>query len=315
MASLTLDASSLGDKFLELSQFNSPASTGEHAPTAMREATTTPGLNDELVSAYLAAAVDSVHSLLGLSPSDAPQWVKSDSGSAARLGPGLPTLMLMSDDDEGAVRAFRRHPHAGSFRIVGTSEEVSNDTTDVDGTKEKRRAVDRRSAHAPVPAGFVRVSVCSLIRLSIPSMVCDIVDLPLTKQNETAFNRLPLPSRIAATRQFVRDLTFLSRRADALVVTGSSNVGRLLMMLFDAENTNRSKAEGELQSRRREMRSLDTRFVGRPPSPSPTLEALPPAQCLTDDLNARCKSSADGSRLRATSEQYPPSRIPAQSWS
>lgn len=90
--------------------------------------------------------------------------------------------------------------------------------------------------------------------------MCGLPDSPPTNQNETAFNRLPLPSRVAATRQFVRDLTFLSRRADALVVTGSSNVGRLLMMLFDAENTNRSKAEGELQSRRREMRSLDTRF-------------------------------------------------------
>ncbi|TKA54100.1 hypothetical protein B0A53_03477 [Rhodotorula sp. CCFEE 5036] len=195
----------LGDKFLELS------------------------LNDELVSAYLAAAVDSVHSLLGLPPSGDPQWVTRELASAARRS--VPTLVLMSDDDEGAVQAFRRHPHAGSFRIVGTSEEVSHDATD-GGSAEEKTAVDRRRAHAPVPAGF----------------------------NETAFNRLPLPSRVAATRQFVRDLTFLSRRADALVVTGSSNVGRLLMMLFDAENTNRSKAEGELQSRRREMRSLDTRW-------------------------------------------------------
>ena len=272
----------------------------------MREATTTPGLNDELVSAYLAAAVDSVHSLLGLSPSDAPQWVTSDSESAAGPGRGLPTLVLMSDDDEGAVRAFRRHSHAGSFRIVGTSEEVSNDTTDVDGIKEKRRAVDRRSAHAPVPAGFVRVSVCSLIRLSIPPMVCNIADLPPTKQNETAFNRLPLPSRIAATRQFVRDLTFLSRRADALVVTGSSNVGRLLMMLFDAENTNRSKAEGELQSRRREMRSLDTRCVWASCSFFSDRFGLRNVRALTY-RESGANSLAGGSRLRATSEQHPPS--------
>lgn len=259
------DAYSLGDKFLELSQFASPASTGEHASTAMREATPTPGLNDELVSAYLAAAVDSVHSLLCLPPSNVPQWVQSELESAARPGRGLPTLVLMSDDDEGAVRAFRRHPHAWSFRIVGTSEEeVSKDATDVDGTEEKKRAVGRRSAHAPVPAGFVSVSSLSP-RLPLGhSHNCVVYLIPspistLYEQNETAFNRLPLPSRIAATRQFVRDLTFLARRADALVITGSSNVGRLLMMLFDAEDTKRSSTGGERRRRRREMRSLDTR--------------------------------------------------------
>lgn len=126
----------------------------------MREATTTtPGLNDELVSAYLAAAVDSVHSLLGLPPSNDPQWIEFGLESAARQQRSvLPTLALMSDDDEGAVRAFRRHPHAGSFRIVGTSEEeILPDATDVDGAEEKRAVVARRRVHAPVPAGFVSV--------------------------------------------------------------------------------------------------------------------------------------------------------------
>lgn len=164
-----MDVHSLGDKFLELSQFASPTSTtGEHASTAMRQMSTTPGLNDELVSAYLAAAVDSVHSLLGLPPSGDPQWVTRELASAARRS--VPTLVLMSDDDEGAVQAFRRHPHAGSFRIVGTSEEVSHDATD-GGSAEEKTAVDRRRAHAPVPAGFVRVSVCSFgLPLITPTM-------------------------------------------------------------------------------------------------------------------------------------------------
>jgi hypothetical protein len=49
-------------------------------------------------------------------------------------------------------------------------------------------------------------------------------------------------------------LTVLSSRADALVVTGSSNVGRLMMLLFEARRREVGEAEG-----RREVRSLDTR--------------------------------------------------------
>ena len=50
-------------------------------------------------------------------------------------------------------------------------------------------------------------------------------------QNETAFNRLPLAQRIALTRIFVRDVTVLSTRSDALVMSASSNVGRLMTLL------------------------------------------------------------------------------------
>jgi len=51
----------------------------------------------------------------------------------------------------------------------------------------------------------------------------------------------------------VRDLTVLARRSDALVVTGSSNVGRLMMLLFEASR------DGRGEGRKRELRSLDAR--------------------------------------------------------
>lgn len=68
-------------------------------------------------------------------------------------------------------------------------------------------------------------------------------------QNEITFNSLPLSTRIQQSRKFVRDVTFLSTRCDALVITGSSNVGRLMSLLFGAR-------ERGMKSR---IRSLDTR--------------------------------------------------------
>ncbi|GAA5863341.1 hypothetical protein JCM3774_005259 [Rhodotorula dairenensis] len=277
----------LGDKFLEMSHFpSSPASPVEGAAeakqTEARPDSAPGGLNDALVSAYLAAAIDSVHSLLGLAPlllsssssssSKEPRWnagseatttAATSSDPDAETRGMKPTLVLMSDDDEGAVRAFRRHPLAGSFRIVGTSEEASPTSTTTDDHDDEGDALDRsrppeaddlaRRERAPIPSGF----------------------------NENEFNRLPVSSRIRSTRQFVRDLTFLARRADAVVVTGSSNVGRLLMMLSEAEQRRRSQTEsltvvdgvragreeGQEEEEgirrrrgRREMRSLDTRW-------------------------------------------------------
>lgn len=82
--------------------------------------------------------------------------------------------------------------------------------------------------------------------MSVPARSC--------AQNEAAFNSLPLSSRIASARVFVRDVTVLARRSDALVVTGSSNVGRLMMLLWEA-------AHPREEGKRRELRSLDTRCV------------------------------------------------------
>ncbi|BGP15198.1 hypothetical protein JCM10213v2_003157 [Rhodosporidiobolus nylandii] len=49
------------------------------------------------------------------------------------------------------------------------------------------------------------------------------------------FAKLPLTQRITLTKQFLRDLTLLASLSDALVFTGSSNVGRLLAVLGGVE--------------------------------------------------------------------------------
>ncbi|GAA5830810.1 hypothetical protein JCM11251_001082 [Rhodosporidiobolus azoricus] len=55
------------------------------------------------------------------------------------------------------------------------------------------------------------------------------------------FRDSPLPLRIAQTRSFIRDLTFLARYSSALVLTESSNVGRLLTLLAGRDLVNDGK--------------------------------------------------------------------------
>lgn len=143
---------------------------------------------------------------------------------------------------------------------------------------EQGQAVAAATTRRSLPVSSVlfhlarNLAPCSTLTPFLPSLSGS--SSPGREQNETEFNRLPLPARIASTRAFVRDLTFLARNADALVVTGSSNVGRMLMVLHEAEARRRrgenggaregeeGKAEGG--GRRREMRSLDTRCVRSP---------------------------------------------------
>ncbi|GAA5986322.1 hypothetical protein JCM10908_003703 [Rhodotorula pacifica] len=280
----------LGDKFLELNHFSSPLappiSISADSPSSGSGADDTstvpvPGLNDHLIAAYLAAAIDSDHSLLGVPSSEEPQWVGPPTEQETQAEQrGKPTLVLMSDD-EGAVEAFRQHELARAFRVVGTSEVTS--TTDgedngdgggdgaamSDGEAGERSSLERRGGRTPVPSGFVRLLCLPSLPLQLSFNLTHELTLTLaaaTPQNETSFNSLPLLSRISSTRSFIRDLTFCARRADAIVMTGSSNVGRLLGMLFEAEGQRSGEEEEEegggpgRRRRRREMRSLDTRW-------------------------------------------------------
>ncbi|GAA5927110.1 hypothetical protein JCM3775_002449 [Rhodotorula graminis] len=52
-----------------------------------------------------------------------------------------------------------------------------------------------------------------------------------TGYTQAAFNALPILERVVHTQAFVRDLTVLAREADAAVVSGASNVGRLTMLI------------------------------------------------------------------------------------
>jgi hypothetical protein len=61
---------------------------------------------------------------------------------------------------------------------------------------------------------------------------------------------MTLPARVTLTKTFVRDISLLAEHADGLVLTASSNVGRLLLLLAGEDKV--------LEGR---VRSLDTRSV------------------------------------------------------
>lgn len=53
--------------------------------------------------------------------------------------------------------------------------------------------------------------------------------------DESVFNASPIQDRVSAAIQFLRDLTILASHADGIVITASSNVGRLLALLLEPE--------------------------------------------------------------------------------
>ncbi|GAA6018435.1 hypothetical protein JCM11491_006996 [Sporobolomyces phaffii] len=198
-------------------------------------------------------------------------------------GSGKPTLVLMSDDAD-AIDKFRQHPLAAKFRLVNTADDCDPDppavATRVDKRSEREvepgreldaqrmvkvvarkdpgsgrpRARDRtfgighgawrpnhasphwKVAHQPLPPGMGKDEGETKPGPFIPAGF-----------NENTFNSLPLETRIEQSQAFVRDVTLLSTRADALVITGSSNVGRLMCLLMG------DRAKGR-------VRSLDTRW-------------------------------------------------------
>ncbi|GAA5866589.1 hypothetical protein JCM8547_005468 [Rhodosporidiobolus lusitaniae] len=286
----------LGDKVLEAAHIGPVTLAPNAAAAASRTPPTSPsppGLNTALLTWYFSAAIDSINSLLSLPPvssafSSLPRRTTSEGKRVSALldasapwqalvngGGGVkPTLVLMSDD-AAAVEAFRRHPLAKLFRIVGTADgaapsppppppslpphqggvEVEEDLPVdelkkrkaggmkriVKGKKEKRELPHPQHGRKPFRSG-VKWHHAPLQKTVPPGF------------NENTFNALPLASRVSSTQVFVRDLTVLAQEADAVVMTGSSNVGRLMVLLFEAARRERGERG------KREVRSLDTRW-------------------------------------------------------
>ncbi|BGP61890.1 hypothetical protein NBRC10512v2_003210 [Rhodotorula toruloides] len=292
----------LGDKFLEADRIGPASLSPSSSPPPPPESA--PGLTDDLTTSYYAAAVGSINSLLSLpssSPSKSPQTTAdriralfalsapwSRIASEEDQGESRPTLALMSDDPH-AVEAFRKHPMGARFRVVGTAEIGASVVAAQEEERERRGRRGKRDGRQEVMekrrpefegvgvgggraghgagGGHGRMQAVPKTKARVPDGF-----------NETAFNRLPLSTRISSARLFVRDLTVLSSRADALVVTGSSNVGRLMMLLFKA----RRREKGE---RRGEVRSLDT----SPPVQTISMPVLPTdiLQMIFDELDAQ----------------------------
>ncbi|BGP15376.1 hypothetical protein JCM10213v2_003344 [Rhodosporidiobolus nylandii] len=298
----------LGDKFLEADHIGPIAYAPDAVPApSSHSPTSQPGLHDDLITSYFAAAVDSINSLLSLpSASSALSTLPSSATEPERIRAlfsltaswrkladsedAKPTLALMSDD-AAAVAAFRTHPLAQRFRIVGTAEIAPlalpdvTEAEEVDavlgeanaadedllaeeegelkerqveggedegGDGDERIVVRRRPQHRP--AGHAAMGGGAWGHAPLEVVTAKPKKEVPAGFNEATFNSLPLSTRLAQTRLFVRDLTVLAHRADALVMTGSSNVGRLMTVLFEGARRARQE-EG-----RREVRSLDTRW-------------------------------------------------------
>lgn len=66
---------------------------------------------------------------------------------------------------------------------------------------------------------------------------------------ETAFNHLPLAARVHMAQKFVADLTILALESDGIVLTASSNVGRLMSLLAGEEKAIVKKRVTSLDTR------------------------------------------------------------------
>ena len=233
----------LGDKYLEAAHIGPQA----YAKGVPHHTSNGPGLHHDVVTSYLTAATEHVFSLLttslGFSSSEArpTEWV------------GKPTLIVMSDDSR-AWQAFAEHKLGQRFRVVGTPvAELSAAELSVESLPQDKKMVkivqkeERSEGEAPLDplgksGGFVRPLI-----FRTPFRVADPIILG-SPQNETSFNRMSLSARVALTKAFVRDITLLARHTDGLVLTASSNVGRLLLLLA-----------GEKKALEGRVRSLDTR--------------------------------------------------------
>ncbi|GAA5989377.1 hypothetical protein JCM5350_005693 [Sporobolomyces pararoseus] len=243
----------------------------------------TPGLSDSTVLNYFAASIKSINNLLPSQPIPSLEETSVNTASSGKdqiecllelskhweldmdeeEKQKKPTLVLMSDD-ETAVEKFKNHPLAVRFRVVGTSivdKEEKGETEEKKGKKRMVKIVTRGNDNEQ------KKKTRSLRNQDTFAMKDRHQKLAKQQQqsqheksnsspsipagfNEITFNSLPLSTRIQQSRKFVRDVTFLSTRCDALVITGSSNVGRLMSLLFGAR-------ERGMKSR---IRSLDTRW-------------------------------------------------------
>lgn len=135
-----------------------------------------------------------------------------------------PILLVISDDIVGEqLRDMLQHTGIASLRLfLGLDALAKNESTAIKETKHDVEDLMLNPTSQSVPEhGFY----------------------------EDAFNAMPLSERVANTRTFIRDLTAVSRLADGLVFTGSSNVGRLLALL-NAQGRNQKK----------NFRSVDVRW-------------------------------------------------------
>lgn len=168
-----------------------------------------------------------------------------------------PTLLLITAEPH-VSSLIADIPLAGPFRVLETPPPDMKDGNEEGETRhrleeqmkaegEAERKQGGPKAYAAAGGGVVAAAAnenegIKMVKLAKGGARAKqrraVVDPPTKLSagyNQAAFNALPLLERVVHTQAFVRDLTIIAREADAAVMSGASNVGRLAMLLAGKE--------------------------------------------------------------------------------
>ncbi|BGP51988.1 hypothetical protein JCM10450v2_007959 [Rhodotorula kratochvilovae] len=219
------------------------------------------------LTVYVEAAHDAYRRLL---PSRYPSLSPT---SAPRFSPyARPSLLLVTAEPSIPALLRSSTPLSRPFELVQTPEPAVR----APETKDEARARLAKQAAAGAGAGSARGKGRAKAggpkayggakgAKGVPKVVRRAAEADAPPPDlsagytQAAFNALPLLERVVHTQAFVRDLTVLAREADAAVVSGASNVGRLAMLIAGKDAvTGPRDAHGKGLGGR--IRSVDAHF-------------------------------------------------------
>ncbi|KAH8921406.1 hypothetical protein BT69DRAFT_1351621 [Atractiella rhizophila] len=155
------------------------------------------------------------------------------------------TLVIMSDD-VSAVDVLEEWGDENGWKVVGTEKDEADEEPkgEKEGEEEEEEEVwdekKRRATSNKIKRGKPLRIINNRTPEPAPTPARETdATQPSSEQtaalngfSETSFNSLPESERINLGLKFVRDVTFLAEKTDGVVFTGSSNVGRLLVLLW-----------------------------------------------------------------------------------
>ncbi|GAA6025320.1 hypothetical protein JCM10207_006244 [Rhodosporidiobolus poonsookiae] len=206
------------------------------------------------LTVYIEAAHDAYRRLI---PSRYPSLAASAPSTDLRFTPYARPSLLLVTAEPGISSQLATIPLAGPFRVIQTPEpdvrlkEVADVTQDrlhelQKAEKEADERGDGPKAYVAAAGAVQLVGGGKMVKqVKGPAGADDVAGRAkrVKRANaappadlgggyvQSAFNALPLLERVVHTQAFVRDLTVMAREADAAVVSGSSNIGRLAMLI------------------------------------------------------------------------------------
>ncbi|GAA5963153.1 hypothetical protein JCM3765_003626 [Sporobolomyces pararoseus] len=204
------------------------------------------GITNEFgnLTTYLEAAHDAYRRLVS---EDYPPLQDSQTEQKKRYSPNAqPTLLLMTAEPR-VLKDLSILPLSKFFKLVQTPEPPPFSTT----TTETEVRDESEPPPPPPPKAYSIEGGSSSASKS----------LKVGGYLQSDFNSKPLQERIKHSQTFVRDLTLLTlSEMDALIVSASSNIGRLAMLIGGSEAVIGPKDPFTNQSLGGKIRSIDAHF-------------------------------------------------------